>query len=69
MFEGSFLGDGSRLKAEDRLECGVCWWVYDPTQGDPQWGIPPGTPFAQLPENWCCPECEAPRHKFMVLGD
>mgnify|MGYP002354510825 CR=1 FL=1 len=30
IFEGSFRA----VQADDRLECGVCWWVYDPAQGD-----------------------------------
>ena len=68
-FEGSFGGDGSRLHPEDRLECGICWWGYDPAEGDAQWGIPPGVPFADLPDNWSCPGCDAPRHKFMVVRD
>ena len=25
---------------EDRMECGVCWRVYDPAEGDPVWQIP-----------------------------
>ena len=70
MFEGSFLGDGEKLADDDRLECGICWQVYDPAAGDAHWGIPAGTPFSQLPEHWRCPNCDAPRHKFMVLkGD
>jgi rubredoxin len=68
-FEGSFLGDTGRIADDARLECGICWWVYDPAVGDPVWQVPPGTPFAQLPAHWCCPECEAPRYKFMVLPD
>ena len=66
MFEGSYLGDAGRLPADARLECKICWWVYDPAQGDDVWQIPPGTPFAELPEDWCCPGCDAPKHKFMV---
>ncbi len=69
MFEGSFLGDPSRIEADARLECGICWWVYDPAVGDPASQIPPGTPFAALPAHWTCPECDAPPHKFMVCGD
>lgn len=64
-FEGSFLD----VKPDDRLECGICWWVYDPALGDETRGVPPGTPFSALPEDWCCPGCDAPRHKFMVLGE
>lgn len=66
-FEGSFGGDGARLNHDDRLECGICWWVYDPAAGDDMRAIPPGTAFADLPEDWCCPGCDAPRHKFMVV--
>ena len=31
--------------------------------------IPGGTAFASLPDDWCCPGCDAPKHKFMVLGE
>jgi len=54
---------------EARFECGVCWTIYDPAEGDPVWQIAPGTPFAELPEHWTCPQCDAPRHKFMLLDD
>lgn len=50
-----------------RMECGVCWYVYDAALGDDVWQIPPGTPFADLPEHWRCPECDAEKHKFMPL--
>lgn len=48
-------------------ECGICWVVYDPQAGDPVAQIPAGTAFEALPSNWCCPNCEAPKHKFMVI--
>lgn len=69
MFEGSYLGDDARLDASDRLECGICWWVYDPSVGDPSAHVAAGTPFAALPEQWRCPNCDAPKHKFMVLRE
>ena len=52
----------------DKMECGICWHVYDPAEGDPVWQIPPGTSFADLPEDWKCPNCDAPQSKFMRLG-
>ena len=52
-----------------RMECGVCWAVYDPEVGDPVSQIPRQTPFEALPADWCCPHCEAPRHRFMVVCD
>lgn len=53
----------------DRMECGICWHVYDPAEGDPVWQVAAGTSFSDLPEDWHCPNCDAPREKFMRLGD
>lgn len=52
-----------------RMECGICWHVYDPAQGDDVWQVPAGTAFSALPEDWRCPNCDAPRTKFMRLDD
>lgn len=68
MFEGSFLGDNGKLSDDQAMECGICWHVYDPAQGDPVWQIEPGTPFSQLPEHWTCPNCDSPKLKFMVAS-
>ncbi len=66
-FEGSYLGDRQRLPADARLECKICWWVYDPAEGDAQWQIPPGVAFADLPAHWRCPQCDGAADQFMVL--
>ena len=66
-FEGSFLGNSERLAPDSVLECGVCWWVYDPALGDDTWQIVAGTPFTELPGHWRCPCCDAARSQFMVL--
>ncbi|MCU0773969.1 MAG: rubredoxin [Ideonella sp.] len=66
-FEGSYLGDRSRLAPRARLECKICWWVYDPAQGDPQWQVDAGVPFADLPSHWRCPQCDGSAEQFMVL--
>jgi rubredoxin len=68
-FEGSFLGNPERLADGDRLECKICWFVYDPALGDPVSQVPPGTPFSALPMGWRCPECDGERDQFMVLRD
>jgi [NiFe] hydrogenase assembly HybE family chaperone len=67
-FEGSYMGDASKLADEASLECGICWWVYDPALGDEVAQIAAGTPFARLPDAWRCPNCDAEKHKFMVIG-
>lgn len=58
-----------RLTPTTRLECGICWTVYDPAEGDPERGFDPGVSFAELPEWWRCPRCDAPKDRFMVLDD
>jgi flavorubredoxin/rubredoxin len=55
------LPENNREKA---FVCPVCHYVYDPVAGDPSSGIPPGTPFEDLPENWVCPVCRV--HKSML---
>ena len=35
-----------------KYTCGVCGYVYDPAQGDPDSGVAPGTPFEKLPDNF-----------------
>jgi rubredoxin len=55
--------------APSRYECGVCWHVYDPAEGDPVWQVAPGTRFEDLPEEWCCPNCDSPQARFMRVAD
>ena len=52
-----------------RMECKVCWYVYDPARGDEIWQVPPGTPWSALPEHWSCPTCAATKSDFLVLAD
>jgi rubredoxin len=52
----------------EKWECTVCGWIYDPAKGDPSQGISPGTAFEDLPEDWLCPECGAPKDMFELVG-
>lgn len=52
-----------------RFECRVCWYVYDPDEGDIQAQMPPGTGFSELPENWCCPRCESTKSGFLPCSE
>ncbi|NPV13688.1 High molecular weight rubredoxin [candidate division WOR-3 bacterium] len=47
-----------------RYVCTVCGYVYDPAEGDPDNGIPAGTPFESLPPDWVCPVCGASKDQF-----
>ena len=56
-----------RIGADTRMECRICWYVYDPAEGDDVEQVPPGTPFTALPDHWCCPQCEAERENFLPV--
>lgn len=44
--------------------CTICQYEYDPAAGDPENGVPPGTPFEELPDGWVCPVCGAGQELF-----
>jgi rubredoxin len=48
----------------DKYECTACGYIYDPAEGDPEHGIPKGTPFEKLPEDWICPWCSVGKEHF-----
>lgn len=43
----------------------VCGYTYDEEKGIPENGIPPGTPFEKLPDEWICPICRAEKWRFI----
>ncbi|MCG8452797.1 MAG: rubredoxin [Spirochaetales bacterium] len=47
--------------------CDVCGYIYDPVEGDEEGGIPTRTPWENLPEDWVCPVCGAPKDQFTPL--
>jgi rubredoxin len=66
---GFGAASGGRIEAGTRLECKVCWYVYEPARGDAHWQVPAGTAFAELPAHWSCPNCSATKDQFLVLPD
>ncbi|MGI5891834.1 MAG: rubredoxin [Bacillota bacterium] len=52
---------GNKMK---KYVCTVCGYVYDPTEGDPDNGIAPGTAFEELPDDWTCPVCGVGKDSF-----
>ncbi|MEZ5798350.1 MAG: [NiFe]-hydrogenase assembly chaperone HybE [Paracoccaceae bacterium] len=68
-FEGSYLGATDKISPLAIMECKICWTPYDPAEGDDTRQVLPGTAFADLPEDWSCPGCSAPRAQFLVRED
>lgn len=48
--------------------CKVCGHIYDENMGDPDHGIPPGTPFEEIPDTWRCPVCQVTKEYFEKIG-
>jgi rubredoxin/flavin reductase (DIM6/NTAB) family NADH-FMN oxidoreductase RutF len=57
-----------RSKIMKKYVCQVCGYVYDPAAGDPDNGVPAGTPFEKLPADWVCPVCGAGKDQFEAEG-
>lgn len=49
-------------------ECIVCGYVYDEATGDPDNGIAAGTKWADVPENWLCPDCCVGKEDFELVA-
>lgn len=48
-------------------QCVICGFVYDEAEGLPGEGILPGTAWADVPDNWVCPECGVSKHDFEMI--
>ena len=49
--------------------CEPCGMIYDPVEGDPDGGIPPGTAFEEIPMTWTCPVCGARKRDFVPYDE
>lgn len=47
--------------------CEPCGYIYDPSLGDSNAAIPPGTPFEELPDDWVCPICGLGKEVFVEM--
>ncbi|MDG9925156.1 MULTISPECIES: rubredoxin [unclassified Pseudomonas] len=44
--------------------CVICGLIYDESKGWPDDGIPAGTPWAEVPDDWLCPDCGVSKADF-----
>lgn len=47
--------------------CVVCGWVYEEEKGCPGEGLPAGTRWRDVPEDWVCPDCSAGKEDFDMI--
>ncbi|MDG2249978.1 MAG: rubredoxin [Gammaproteobacteria bacterium] len=48
-------------------QCMVCGYIYNEEQGMPEDGIPPGTSWNDVPEDWACPDCGVGKEDFEMV--
>ena len=71
----SVLELGARFPRRERHRhrpqwiCTSCGFIYDPAEGDPDGGIPAGTAFEEIPDDWFCPVCGARKKDFELHED
>lgn len=48
-------------------QCLNCGYVYDEEAGDPDEGLAPGTRWADIAEDWICPQCGSGKLDFDMV--
>lgn len=49
--------------------CALCGYVYKSEKGDVDNGVPAGTDFEDISEEWVCPLCGASKEDFETVVD
>ncbi len=50
-----------------KWRCVVCDFVYDEELGLPDENIAPGTRWKDIPDEWTCRDCGAPKSDFQMV--
>lgn len=50
-----------------KYRCTYCGYIYYEEEGEFALGIPAGTLWDALPDDWVCPICGAGKNKFIQL--
>lgn len=45
-------------------QCSACYFLYNEAEGLPEEGIPQGTRWEDVPEDFVCPECGTPKYNW-----
>ncbi len=48
-------------------ECVICGWIYDESKGWAEDNILPGTRWADIPDDWVCPDCGVGKQDFDMI--
>jgi rubredoxin len=48
-------------------QCRTCGFIYYEAEGLPEEGIPAGTKWEDVPDDWICPMCGTPKADFDMV--
>ncbi len=52
-----------------KYACQFCGYIYDEKLGDSDHGLAPGTRWADVPDDWYCPDCCVTKADFALLEE
>ena len=61
-----FLSKNFRSSMKKYL-CILCGFIYDEAKGLPDDGIPAGTHWENIPDDWFCPDCGVTKSEFEMV--
>ena len=50
-----------------KYACEICDFIYDEKNGLPSEGIPPGTSWEEISDDWFCPDCGVNKASFKII--
>lgn len=50
-----------------KYQCIICGFIYNEAEGWPEDGIIAGTAWADVPEDWNCPDCGITKDQFEMI--
>ncbi|MDY0188044.1 MAG: rubredoxin [Syntrophus sp. (in: bacteria)] len=52
-----------------KYKCSNCNYIYDSERGYKKYGIPPGTDFKDVANDWRCPACGEGKSRYVPYTD
>ena len=63
----SALAGKADATSDALYKCPACGYIYNAAVGDPDHGVPAGTSFEEVPDDWVCPLCGTSKSDFYLL--
>ena len=68
MNRGAKASKGINIVEFRKWECVICGFIYNEAIGIPDDGIPAGTRWDDVPDDWECPDCGVSKFDFEMMA-